>query len=247
MPHEFEVREEIELDATPEQVWEAITAGPGIDSWFMGRNEIEPRVGGTARTALPGFTMEATVTAWEPGRRAAWRGEESPDGAFMAFEYLVEARRGGTSVLRFVHNGFLGDDWEAEYEALKVGDRMYLEMLARYLRHFRGRTATANVFLPGPVTDTERAYAAFGAALGLPRPARDGDAVRLSVDGLPATEGVVEFATPTSVGARTSDSLLLFQHGYQDTVVVQQHSFAPAADEKEIERAWQGWLERSFG
>jgi uncharacterized protein YndB with AHSA1/START domain len=34
--HEFEIREEIALDATPEQVWEAIASGPGMDSWFMG-------------------------------------------------------------------------------------------------------------------------------------------------------------------------------------------------------------------
>ena len=48
MTHPFEVSQEIELDATPEQVWEAIATGPGIDSWFMGRNEIEPREGGRA-------------------------------------------------------------------------------------------------------------------------------------------------------------------------------------------------------
>jgi hypothetical protein len=30
-------------------VWEAIATGPGLDSWFMGRNEVEPREGGTVR------------------------------------------------------------------------------------------------------------------------------------------------------------------------------------------------------
>ena len=38
MGHEFEADKRAELDATPEQVWEAIATGPGIDSWFMGRN-----------------------------------------------------------------------------------------------------------------------------------------------------------------------------------------------------------------
>ena len=84
MSHEFEVREEITLTATPDQVWDAIATGPGIDSWFMGRNEVEPGPGGTARTHLPGFAMESTITAWEPGQRYATRTGTAPDGAFMA-------------------------------------------------------------------------------------------------------------------------------------------------------------------
>ncbi|HJW63560.1 MAG TPA: SRPBCC domain-containing protein, partial [Actinomycetes bacterium] len=35
MPHEFELRKEITLDATPEQVWEAIATGHGIECWFV--------------------------------------------------------------------------------------------------------------------------------------------------------------------------------------------------------------------
>ena len=49
MAHPFELSYEIEVDASPKQVWEAIATGPGVDSWFMGRNEIEPREGGTTR------------------------------------------------------------------------------------------------------------------------------------------------------------------------------------------------------
>ena len=54
MAHPFEVRKELELDATPEEVWDAIATGPGIDSWFMGTNEVEPRVGGRVRMTMPG-------------------------------------------------------------------------------------------------------------------------------------------------------------------------------------------------
>ena len=48
MPHEFEVRKEVTLDATPDEVWDLIATGPGIDTWFMGHNEVEPREGGVA-------------------------------------------------------------------------------------------------------------------------------------------------------------------------------------------------------
>jgi hypothetical protein len=54
-------------------VWEAIATGPGIDSWFMGRNEVEPREGGRARMTLAGHTQESTVAAWEPSKQG-WLG-----------------------------------------------------------------------------------------------------------------------------------------------------------------------------
>ena len=50
MGHDFETRNEITVDATPEQVWEAIATGPGIDSWFLGRNQVSP-----ASAARPGW------------------------------------------------------------------------------------------------------------------------------------------------------------------------------------------------
>src|SRR5258708_12055250 len=90
MAHEFEVRVETPVDATPDQVWEAIATGPGIDSWFMGRNEIEPRVGGKGRMTMGEYTQESTVTAWEPGRRLAYRSAANPHGTLMASEYLLE-------------------------------------------------------------------------------------------------------------------------------------------------------------
>src|SRR5437870_13125684 len=36
MAHRFEITKDLEVGATPEEVWEAIATGPGMDSWFMG-------------------------------------------------------------------------------------------------------------------------------------------------------------------------------------------------------------------
>jgi uncharacterized protein YndB with AHSA1/START domain len=36
MAHPFELSYEIEVDAAPEEVWEAIATGPAWTSWFMG-------------------------------------------------------------------------------------------------------------------------------------------------------------------------------------------------------------------
>jgi uncharacterized protein YndB with AHSA1/START domain len=246
MAHPFEVRKELELDATPEEVWEAITTGPGIDSWFMGRNEVEPREGGTARMTLPAWTLESTVTVWDPPNRFVTQTSEGEDGRLMTFEYVIEGR-GGRTVLRFVHSGFLaGDDWEAEYDALKRGDPMYLDKLAQYLRYFRGRTATP-IDVYGPqVPDRERAWSVLRGALGLTGPVSEGDQVRLTPEGLPPIEGVVDYASPETLGVRTSDGLYRFIYGLGGTIVLGHHIFSGDVDQKETEGAWRDWLTRSF-
>ncbi|MFC4590200.1 SRPBCC family protein [Sphaerisporangium corydalis] len=248
MRHEFEVRDEIALDATPEQVWEAISTGPGIDSWFMGRNEVEPREGGTATHTMMGYTQTSTVTAWEPSKRFAYQSAENPDGTFMAFDYLIEGRAGASTVLRLVHSGFLGDDWEAQYDALKKGDPQYMRKLAAYLKYFPGRHSTFNTLLPGPqVPDQERVWEAFKGVLGLTGTIAAGDRVRLTVPGLPEAEGVVASTDyPSIPSVCTDDALYMFMHGYRDTVVVEQHSFIPGVDAEATDNAWKSWLATAF-
>jgi uncharacterized protein YndB with AHSA1/START domain len=250
MTHEFELREEIELEATPEQVWEAIATGPGIDSWLMGRNEVEPRLDGRGSMTMAGFTSESTITAWDPPRQFALRSDPSPDGAFHAFEYIVEGRGGGSTVLRFVHSGFLGDDWEAEYEGLRKGDPVYLHKLGQYLKYFRGRTATP-VFAVAPQTPgRDLAWDALLGGLGLPGPVKVGEQVHLTPSGLAPLDGVVNYLSDDFMSVRTADGLYVFIYGYNGAVVLGHHIFAqpgqPPADEKEATEAWQSWLTGVF-
>jgi uncharacterized protein YndB with AHSA1/START domain len=238
--HPFELSEEIDLDATPEAVWAAIASGPGIDSWFMGRNEVAGREGGRNQMSMLGFTNSSTTTAWEPGRRYAYRTDDAPDGTFMAFEFLIEGRDGGSTVLRYVHSGMLGDDWEAEYDGLGKGTRMYLEKLAAYLRHFGGRTATYTMFLLGPqVADAQRVWTAFTDAFNV-----TGDRARLEIDGLDPVDGIVDFARePIYLEVRTDNGMYSLIHGYRDTIVVQYHDFSGNPDRTAVEAAWQAWLQ----
>ncbi|GAA0363705.1 SRPBCC domain-containing protein [Microbispora corallina] len=246
MPHPFELRKEIELEATPEEVWAAIATGPGIDSWFMGSNQVEPREGGRGALDLLGHVQGSTVTGWEPGSRFALRSDEGPDGAFLAFEYLIEGREGGSTVLRLVQNGFLGDDWETEYEAMRVGWDMYLHKLAQYLTHFRGRTGTPVAAVRPKAGDGDEIWTRITAALGLPGTPAEGDRARLEVDGLPPMQGVVDYAGfPTFLGVRTEDGLYRFIHSGPlrgDTVVLGHHVFGDA-DPEELRKAWDSWLD----
>jgi uncharacterized protein YndB with AHSA1/START domain len=246
--HEFEIRDEITLAATPEQVWDAIATGPGLDSWFMGHSEIEPRAGGTNRLEMPGYTQETTITAWEPGRRLAFRGDD-PDGTFTASEFLIEGRDGGSSVLRAVQYGLLsGDDWEAQYDGLKEGGPMHLRKLATYLAHFPGRTSKFNLFLPGPaVAGDAKVWSTFAAALSVAEISA-GARMRLDMPGLPPTEGVIDFlSAPHIVGGHTPNGILMLLKGYMHMLVVEYHGFSDDEDEKETAAAYQSWLATAFG
>ena len=248
MPHKFEVREELTLDATPEQVWDAIATGPGIDAWFMGKNTVEPRVGGAVTQVMPGWTGESTITTWEPGKHLAYKTAEAPDGSFMAFESIIEGRSGGSTVLRFVHSGFLPDeDWESEYDALRNGDRMYLEKLAVYVKYFAGKESTYNLFALGSPVDGERAWAAYRSALGIGSDVAVGDKARVTIEGLAPADGVVEFVRqPWWVGVRTDDGFYSLMWGHQDTPVIEYSAFNSDVDGSRIEKAWQSWLEATF-
>lgn len=243
MGREFEVRREVELAASPEQVWEAIATGPGIDSWFIGRSEVEPGEGGTVRTAFGQYTPESSVTAWEPLRRFAYRTGEAEGGRFIAYEFLIEGRGGGSTVLRTVTSGFLpGDDWEAEYDAMTKGEEMFFRTLVEYLTRFAGRTATSITAFGPPVTDWEHAWAALNGALGLTGTVAEGDQVLFAPDGLAPIEGVVYFVNPDTLGLRTSDALYRFLREFRGPMVAAHHIFSDDVDQQETERAWQSWL-----
>jgi len=239
MTHPFEVRGEVTVDASPEQVWDAITTGPGVDSWLMGRTEIDA-ANKTSTFDMFGDTSTSAITAWEPGHRYATREEPNADGTFMAFEWLIEARDAGGAVVRFVHSGLLGEDWEAEYNGLSVGDQAYLTKLAVYVDHFAPRTAKRSTFLPGPVTADS--WAAMTAAVGAGVDAANGQPGRLTVPGIEPAVGVVEFVhSPSFVGLRTGDAMYVLIHGYNGMMFATAHYFDNRDRSAETE-AWQAWL-----
>jgi len=248
MAHPFELTHEIEVPATPEEVWEAIATGPGVDSWFMGVNEIEQREGGVAKMTMHEGTEEATITAWEPPTRFASRTPEGADGAVHAFEYLVEGRDQGSTVVRWVHSGFLGENWEKEYEGLSEGDPMYFDKLRVYLTHFRGRTATPVSAIGPVVPDRDEAWRKLQQALGLQNAPKLGDRVQLTPEGLPQLDGEVDWLSRDFLGVRTKDGIYRFMHisVFGGPTGVGHHLFQDGLDRAESENAWGEWLNRTF-
>ena len=245
MAHPFETDNKIVVDAPPAAVWEAVTTGPGMDAWFMGWNEVEPREGGAVRTVTPAVSMESTVTVWEPPRRFAHEGPEAEDGSVHAFEWRIEERGEGSSAVRWIHSGLLGGDWEADYEVLKEGDPAMLLKLGQYLTFFRGRRATP-ITAWGQAAGGADGWRIFEQPLGLGTAVALGERVRLTPSGLDPIDGVVDQLSRTLLGVRTDDALFRFAHGFGgDAVFVGHHLYADAG--ADAQRAWERWLDRTFG
>lgn len=235
MGREFSASDELKVDASPEDVWTAIATGPGIDSWFMGRNEVDP--GQAVRQAFGAYNPEHKVTAWEPGERLAYSSEPAPDGRFVAFEFLIEGRDRGSTVLRIANSGFLpGDDWADEFEAMTRGNALFMSTLATYLNHFAGRVATPVTAFGPMITDWPRTRAKLGAAIG-----RDGDRVRFTPDGLPPVDGVVYFENEDTIGVLADDAIYRFIRGFRGPVMACHHIFSDISQEA-TEQAWRSWL-----
>jgi uncharacterized protein YndB with AHSA1/START domain len=163
------VQVEVEVPGTPEEVWQAIATGPGVSSWFV-PTEVQEREGGAVTAHFgPGMDSTATVTAWEPPRRFAAESQGlGPDAPALATEWFVEARSGGTCVVRVVHSLFAsGDDWDNQLESIESGWPAFFRILRLYLTHFRGQpcsTFQVMGFAPEPES---KAWDALTGSLGL--------------------------------------------------------------------------------
>ena len=172
-PHRFEL--ELTVSATPEQVWDAIASADGISAWMV-PTELDPREGGAVKFHMgPDRASEGTVTAFEPTRRIVYEedwatlvGHAGADVTPLVTEFLVEARSGGTCVVRVVSSAYgTGADWEHEFWGeMETGWAPMLDNLRIYLTHFGGQRATATTstatFAVAPVEAIDRVRAALG-------------------------------------------------------------------------------------
>jgi hypothetical protein len=231
MGKQFEIRREVELPATPDEVWEAVATGPGTASWLFPE---EPGPNDLVESDRP--------------RRYAVR-TEGEGGFFNAIEFVIEAREGGTAVLRYVHSGVFDDEgWDDQYDAVGSHTDFYLHTLGQYLEHFSPKTATYVGGGPGGINGPEAsmtpdAFEKLKRELGA---SSEGDRVSVPNGG---GDGVVDYADDKFLGVRTSDALYRFfgRNAFGGPVGMSIHDFADGADAAAAERKWSGWLAETYG
>jgi len=164
------VQVEVEVPGTPEEVWQAIATGPGVSSWFV-PTESDERVGGKVTAHFgPGMDSVAEITAWDPQHRFAAESDGfGPDAPALATEWVVEARSGGTCLVRVVHSLFAAnDDWDNQLESIESGWPAFFRILRLYLTDFRGWPSSIFQIMGGARgADKEAAWNQLRASLGL--------------------------------------------------------------------------------
>jgi uncharacterized protein YndB with AHSA1/START domain len=203
------IQVEVEVSGTPEEVWKAIATGPGISSWFMpiGTHEegTEPRVGGAIYMGSGDEKQKiGEYTKWDPPRGFAAEGKSwGPDAPTVAHEWTVEARAGGTCLVRVVNSCFADTaDWDNQLEDLESGWPRFFRILKLYMKHFPGQPCSA-IHLMGPTTMTQpKVWETIVNALGLAG-AKEGGSWKSSISDVTQLSGTVEDFTespaPSSV------------------------------------------------
>lgn len=180
---------EVAVAGTPEQVWEAIATGPGISAWFVPTTVVGEPGGVITQDFGPGMLVEGRVQAWQPPHRFGFGEHAEPAPGAMAFEFLVEARDGGSCVVRLVNSGFgSGEEWDDQYDATENGWRIFLHILQLHLQRFAGQPATrvlAMAMEPG-TSDADAIWTTARRAL-----TGDGDVVHSDGDAVPPLDGTV--------------------------------------------------------
>lgn len=242
---------EIEVPGSPEEVWRAIATGPGISSWYV-PHTVEEREGGSATASFgPGPEMQVPgrVAVWDPPNRVVFDGGGDEGG--MAFEWLVEARSGGTCIVRLVHSGFgSGAEWDEQYDDMTDGWGLFLLNLRLHLEHFAGQSAEAmlpGAMWPGP---RDEAFARLTEALGIGAAPAVGERVRVRADDAPPLSGTVvdagswRLALLLDEPAPGTAFLAVEGGGEQVAVSVWAYLYGPHAAElvARDDPRWRQWL-----
>jgi uncharacterized protein YndB with AHSA1/START domain len=183
------VQVEVEVPGTPEQVWQAIAAGPGVSAWFVPA-EIDGRIGGTVTHHFGGgMDSDSTITEWDAPHRFAADGSWGPNAPTIATEWIVEARGGGTCIVRVVHSLFAEtDDWDGQLTGVESGWPSFFRILRMYLEHFPGQPSSQIQIMAMP--DASGAWEKLTGALNLAG-AAPGER-RAAGDSAPPLSGIVE-------------------------------------------------------
>lgn len=238
---------EIEVPGSPEQVWEAIASGAGVSSWYV-PHDIEPVEGGAVGFSFgPGMEGTGRVAAWEPPHRLVI---DNGDTVGLAFEWLVEAKDGGTCVVRLVNSGFgSGADWDDQYDGMTDGWAIFLANLRLHLQHFVGQSATPMLPMAMWAGPRAGAWDRLLGDVGLSTTPSVGDRV-VGADGVPPFAGTVAEVGSTHLllvlDEPAPGTALLTAEGNGDHVGVSVWSYLYGPERARIvERdtpRWSAWL-----
>jgi uncharacterized protein YndB with AHSA1/START domain len=247
----------VEVPGTPEQVWQALATARGMSAWFL-PTELEEREGGALHFSMgPEMGSDGRVVRWDPPRRLAYEedwaalmGKDPSELSPLTSEFVVEARSGGTCVVRVTSSGFgTGAAWEQEWwDSMGPNWMPFFDNLRVYLSHFPGQEATQLEATASHAADAKVVWSALRDALGL---GDEGSTVEVR-GATGAVERIGERQALVRLTAPVPGVLNVFTYGENEgmdegtaTAGVRAYLFsADATDYVQREQpAWQAWLQ----
>ena len=144
----------LEIDASQQDVWDALTKAEELVRWFPLQAEVTPGVGGSMRWAWgDSWNGIVRIDAWDPPRLLRLVDEnarpydvngkpvaaDKASGSRVVVDVTLETS-GGRTTLRLVHSGFgTGAAWDDEVDGVSAGWQYELRSLRHYVTRHRGR------------------------------------------------------------------------------------------------------------
>ena len=135
---------EARFDASPGDVWHALTDAEALSNWFAPFITAGQNVGGIVEMSWDGVNKwPTTIEVWEPERHLRW-GDPAPSAPEdrsqprLSVDWLISSD-GGQTVLRLVHSGFgEGANWDDQVEGTLGGWTYFLWNIGYCLTQHRG-------------------------------------------------------------------------------------------------------------
>jgi uncharacterized protein YndB with AHSA1/START domain len=134
---------EVRIAATPDKVYQAITEGQGLASWWTPEVVARPEVGSVAEFTFRGgpagrFVVKMEIATLEPGRKVEWKVTDDPfpDWVGTRITWDLAPVENGTKV-RFGHRDYASI--EGSFASVGYSWAWYLSSLKDYLETGTGR------------------------------------------------------------------------------------------------------------
>ncbi len=203
----------VELDASPEEVFRAVTDGTEIAKWLAPEARSTAPQGDKKGSIWiswgEGMSVEHELEIFDAPKRVRHpSGKNGETKAPLYADWSIEAREGGKATLRLVHSGFsAGADWDSEFEAHARGWKLMLENLRHYFARHPKKPAAHVTFTAQPKSEYGAVWSALLSkqAMGFESAPRPGDSYRITTSAGDALSGKVQMANGRDLALTVSE------------------------------------------
>ena len=191
----------VELDASPEDVFRAVTEGTELAKWLAPEARTTAPEGGKKGSIWiswgEGMSAEHEIEIFDPPKRIRHpSGKNGESKAELYADWSIEAREGGTTTLRLVHSGFsTSADWDDDFEAHARGWRLMMQNLRQYFAQHAGEPAVHLTFMSKVESSRPSLWTTLLGKHGLAASPKVGDPFRFTTPKGDVLTGTVDFVT----------------------------------------------------